>query len=77
MTCCCARRSAASIRAPSTTRWRIVFSLPMYHVYGYVEGMLTVPFVGGAIIPQLQFDPAATLTAIERTARTTSCWCRR
>ncbi|MDE3174958.1 MAG: AMP-binding protein [Pseudomonadota bacterium] len=45
--------------------WRVTFSLPMYHVYGYVEGMLTVPFVGGAIIPQLQFDPAATLDAID------------
>jgi fatty-acyl-CoA synthase len=48
--------------------WRIAFSLPMYHVYGYVEGMLTAPFVGGAILPQLQFDPAATLHAIERHA---------
>ena len=46
--------------------WRVVFSLPMYHVYGYIEGMLTTPFVGGAIIPQLQFEPAATLEAIER-----------
>jgi fatty-acyl-CoA synthase len=46
--------------------WRIVFSLPMYHVYGYVEGMLTVPFVGGSIVPQLQFDAAATLAAIEK-----------
>jgi fatty-acyl-CoA synthase len=45
--------------------WRVVFSLPMYHVYGYVEGLLTVPFVGGAVIPQLTFDPAATLRAIE------------
>ena len=48
--------------------WRVTFSLPMYHVYGYVEGMLTVPFVGGAIVPQLQFDPAATLDAIDRHA---------
>jgi len=40
----------------------------MYHVYGYVEGMLTAPFVGGAIIPQLQFSPAGTLDAIERFA---------
>ncbi len=48
--------------------WRIVFSLPMYHVYGYVEGMLTVPFVGGCIAPQLVFDPAATLAAVERWA---------
>ncbi|MCX7325401.1 MAG: AMP-binding protein [Hyphomicrobiales bacterium] len=46
--------------------WRILFSLPMYHVYGYVEGMLSALFVGGAIIPQLQFDPAATLAAISR-----------
>lgn len=44
---------------------RILFSLPMYHVYGYVEGMLSVPFVGGAIIPQLAFDPAETLRGIE------------
>lgn len=43
---------------------RIVFSLPMYHVYGYVEGMLSVLFVAGAIIPQLQFDAAHTLRAI-------------
>ncbi|MEQ6247549.1 AMP-binding protein [Sulfitobacter sp. HNIBRBA3233] len=46
--------------------WRVTFSLPMYHVYGYVEGMLTVPFVGGAIIPQRVFDPVATLDAIDR-----------
>lgn len=45
--------------------WRVTFSLPMYHVYGYVEGLLTVPFVGGAIIPQVQFNPAETLRAIE------------
>lgn len=45
---------------------RILFSLPMYHVYGYVEGMLASLFVGGAIIPQLKFDAADTLHAIER-----------
>ena len=43
---------------------RVTFSLPMYHVYGYVEGMLAVLFVGGAIIPQLTFDASATLSAI-------------
>jgi fatty-acyl-CoA synthase len=43
---------------------RILFSLPMYHVYGYVEGMLSVLFVGGAVIPQLKFDAAGTLAAI-------------
>jgi fatty-acyl-CoA synthase len=46
---------------------RIVFSLPMYHVFGYVEGLLAVPWVGGAIVPQLRFDPDETLAAIERT----------
>ncbi|MET0429789.1 MAG: class I adenylate-forming enzyme family protein [Microvirga sp.] len=45
---------------------RILFSLPMYHVYGYVEGLLAVLFVGGAVIPQLRFDAAATLSAIGR-----------
>lgn len=44
---------------------RILFSLPMYHVFGYVEGLLSVLFVGGAIIPQIRFDPVATLRAIE------------
>lgn len=45
---------------------RIIFSLPMYHVFGYGEGMLAALFVGGAIIPQLRFDPVATLEAIAR-----------
>ncbi len=45
---------------------RILFSLPMYHVFGYVEGLLSVPFVGGAIVPQLRFDAAATLDGIAR-----------
>jgi fatty-acyl-CoA synthase len=43
---------------------RISFSLPMYHVFGYVEGLLAVLFVGGAIIPQLHFDPVATLDSV-------------
>lgn len=46
--------------------WRVTFSLPMYHVFGYAEGMLTVPFVGGAMVAQVVFDPADTLRAIER-----------
>jgi fatty-acyl-CoA synthase len=45
---------------------RTLFSLPMYHVYGYVEGMLSVLFVGGAIIPRLKFDAADTLRALAR-----------
>ncbi len=45
---------------------RIHFSLPMNHVYGYVEGLLAALFVGGAIVPHLKFDPRETLRAIER-----------
>jgi fatty-acyl-CoA synthase len=55
--------ASARCRAFEDAR-RIVFSLPMYHVYGYVEGMLSVLFVGGAIIPRLQFEAAGTLRAI-------------
>ena len=45
---------------------RIHFSLPMNHVYGYVEGLLAALFVGGAIVPHLKFDPRETLRAVER-----------
>ena len=45
---------------------RIHFALPMYHVFGYVEGMLPAVLVGGAIVPHLAFDPVATLESIER-----------
>lgn len=45
---------------------RILFSLPMYHVYGYVEGLLACLFVGGAIIPQTRFDAKETLGGIEK-----------
>lgn len=43
---------------------RILFSLPLYHVYGYVEGLLAMLFAGGAIILQLRFDAEATLDAV-------------
>ena len=45
---------------------RILCSLPLYHVYGYVEGLLAAMFVGGAIILELKFEAAATLRAIAR-----------
>jgi len=45
---------------------RILFSLPMYHVYGYVEGLLASMFVGGSIVPQIRFDAKDTLQAIEK-----------
>ncbi|MEU3457313.1 class I adenylate-forming enzyme family protein [Micromonospora sp. NPDC006766] len=43
---------------------RVVFSLPMYHVYGYVEGMLAVTYAGGAIVPQLAFGAQTTIDGI-------------
>ena len=45
---------------------RILFSLPMYHVFGYVEGLLAALLAGGSIVPQLRFSAEATLDAIER-----------
>ena len=45
---------------------RTLFALPLYHAFGLVEGLFTVLFVGGAIIPQLTFDPATTLAGIAR-----------
>jgi fatty-acyl-CoA synthase len=44
---------------------RIFFALPLYHVFGYVEALLPVLFVGGAVIPHATFDPGATLRAID------------
>jgi fatty-acyl-CoA synthase len=44
----------------------ILFSLPMYHVFGYVEGLLAVPYVGGAIVPKVRFDATAMLEAIQQ-----------
>lgn len=45
---------------------RILFSLPCYHMFGYVEGLLAAMVVGGAIIPQTAFDPVRYLEGIER-----------
>lgn len=45
---------------------RILFSLPCYHMFGYVEGLLAVMFVGGAIVPRTSFSPADYFDGIER-----------
>ncbi|MFJ2759009.1 class I adenylate-forming enzyme family protein [Nocardioides sp. NPDC087217] len=45
---------------------RILFSLPCYHMFGYVEGLLSAMFVGGAIVPQTSFSPEGYLAGIER-----------
>nr|WP_274637138.1 AMP-binding protein [Microbacterium bovistercoris] len=46
--------------------WRIGFALPLYHVFGYIEGMLAALFAGGAIVPQRVFNPRTALEQIER-----------
>jgi fatty-acyl-CoA synthase len=45
---------------------RILFSLPCYHMFGYVEGLLSVLYVGGAIIPQTSFSPVGYLAGVQR-----------
>ncbi|WP_235877140.1 class I adenylate-forming enzyme family protein [Saccharopolyspora terrae] len=45
---------------------RILFSLPCYHMFGYVEGLLAAMVVGGAVIPQTTFDPVWYFKGIER-----------
>lgn len=43
--------------------WRVCFSLPMYHVFGYIEGLIAAMMVGGAVIPRRVFNPATLLAA--------------
>jgi len=45
---------------------RILFSLPCYHMFGYVEGLLSATFVGGAVIPQTSFSAAGYFAGIQR-----------
>lgn len=45
---------------------RAVFSLPLYHGFGLVVGLLSGMVAGGAIIPLLRFDPHQILAATER-----------
>jgi fatty-acyl-CoA synthase len=45
---------------------RILFSLPCYHMFGYVEGLLAAMFVGGAIVPRTSFSPADYFAGIQR-----------
>lgn len=45
---------------------RILFSLPCYHMFGYVEGLLSATYVGGAVIMLPAFSAEAYLTAVEK-----------
>jgi fatty-acyl-CoA synthase len=45
---------------------RILFSLPCYHMFGYVEGLLSVMYAGGAIVPITAFSAQRYFEGIER-----------
>jgi long-subunit acyl-CoA synthetase (AMP-forming) len=45
---------------------RILFALPLNHVFAYIEGLLAALLAGGACVIQSKFDPETTLAAIER-----------
>ncbi len=45
---------------------RAIFSLPLYHGFGLVVGLLSGMIVGGSIVPLPRFDPRAILTGIGR-----------
>lgn len=57
--------ASALTRAYEDSR-RILFSLPCYHMFGYVEGLLSATYVGGAVIMLPSFSAEAYLTAIEK-----------
>ncbi|MEW5913639.1 MAG: AMP-binding protein [Thermodesulfobacteriota bacterium] len=44
---------------------RILLSLPVYHIFALVEGVLAVTFVGGAIIMQVSWSPKEALEFID------------
>jgi fatty-acyl-CoA synthase len=45
---------------------RILFSLPCYHMFGYVEGLISAMYAGGAVIMYPAFSPGTYLAGIER-----------
>lgn len=46
---------------------RVLITVPLFHVYGYIEGLLSVIFVGGTLLcMQGRFDPEKTLRIMEK-----------
>lgn len=45
---------------------RILFSLPCYHMFAYIEGLLSVMFVGGAVILQPRFSAEGYFAGIDK-----------
>ena len=46
--------------------FRIMYAMPLYHVFGYVEATIAVLFVRGSIVPKTTFDAAEMLNAVAR-----------
>jgi fatty-acyl-CoA synthase len=57
--------SCAYTRAFADGR-RILYALPIYHVFGYIEGLIADLFVAGAVAPHAAFDADRTLRDIAR-----------
>jgi fatty-acyl-CoA synthase len=45
---------------------RILFALPLNHVFAYIEGLLASMWVAGTVVVHPVFDPEATLRAVAR-----------
>ncbi|WP_020497530.1 MULTISPECIES: class I adenylate-forming enzyme family protein [Sciscionella] len=45
---------------------KILFSLPCYHMFGYIEGLLAATVVGGAVVLQPSFDAVRYFEGIQR-----------
>jgi fatty-acyl-CoA synthase len=46
--------------------YRIMYAMPLYHVFGYVEATIGVLFVGGSIVPKTVFDAHSMLESVSR-----------
>ncbi|MEW9675107.1 AMP-binding protein [Lentibacillus sp. L22] len=49
---------------------RIFTTLPMYHVFAYIEGILSATYVGGALVLTTESTPKSMLTLMEKTRAT-------
>jgi fatty-acyl-CoA synthase len=44
--------------------YRIMYAMPLYHVFGYVEATIATMFVAGSIVPKCTFDAVEMLRAV-------------
>ncbi|WP_343271922.1 AMP-binding protein [Lentibacillus songyuanensis] len=49
---------------------RVFTTLPMYHVFAYIEGILSATYVGGSLILTTESTPKSMLTLMEKTQAT-------